>query len=53
MKNLNMYFETLKKLIHIVQYLKKINIFIEIVACVNDDTKIDSRQGKAKVFINF
>ena len=48
-----MYFETLKKLIHIVQYFQQINIFIEIVVCVNVDTKIDSRQGKAKVCINF
>ena len=29
------------------------NIFIEMVICVAVDSKSDSRQGKAYVFINF
>ena len=33
-------------------YLKQINIFIEMVICVAVDCKSDSRQGKAKDFIN-
>ena len=29
------------------------NIFIEMIICVAGDSKSDSRQGKAYVFINF
>ena len=41
-----MYFN--KKEIHTVQYLKQINMFIEMVICVAVDCKSDSRFTKGR-----
>ena len=47
-----MYFNKKKKVIsYCITF--QINKFIEIVICVAVDSKSDSRQGKAYVFMNF